>query len=332
MRVVVTHNPEDLDAYYGRAMPALRAIDGVTVVTNPLDRDLTTAELADLAADCDIVVAHRSTPGEAALFERTPRLLAFLRTAVDISTVDVDAASAHGVLVGRADKTFVASTAELALALMLDVSRNVSDSTLEYRAGRQPPQRLGRQLRGRTAGIIGLGSIGAYLADVLAALGMHVVAHDPHVDPSSTAHRLVALDELLRTADYVVPLAASTPATHHLIGGPELARMRRGTVLVNVSRGELLDEAAVADALGRGHLGALAIDVGQAPDQRPSPALAGRPGVVATPHLGGLTPENADAQAASSVEQVAAIVAGLMPPRSVNPDAASRLEAWWADR
>ena len=113
---------------------------------------------------------------------------------------------------------------------------------------------------------------------------------------------------------------------------PRSHTCRPGAMLVNVSRGELLDERAVGAALDSGHLGGLAMDVGRAPDQRPTSELAARPGVVSTPHLGGLTPENADAQAMSSVEQVRSILAGELPPRSVNPDHAERLRVWWAGR
>lgn len=328
MRVFVTHNPEDLDAYYARALDELREI--ATVTTNPRDRDLTTDELIEAASGCEVIVAHRSTPGEAALFEALPELVAFLRTAVDVSTIDLDAASAAGVVVGRAGKSFVASTAELALALTLDVLRNVSESTIEYRAGDQPAQRVGAQLRGRTAGVIGYGSIGRYLAESLRSLGVVVVVHDPHADATADGFEQVSFAELLERSDIVYPLAASTPETFHLVDAAALAAMRPGAVLVNVSRGELLDEDAVADAYDAGRLGGLAMDVGQAPDQRPSPALAARPGVVATPHLGGLTPENADAQALSSVEQVRAMLAGEMPPRAVNPERADRLRAWWS--
>ena len=130
--------------------------------------------------------------------------------------------------------------------------------------------------------------------------------------------------------------AFTATSSQGLLYGMEMlytvAGWRTPFVLVNVSRGELLDEPAVAAALESGHLGGLAMDVGRAPDQRPSPELASRPGVVATPHLGGLTPENADAQALSSVEQVRSIVDGEMPPRATNPEAASRLRDWWAAR
>lgn len=325
----LTHNPEDLDAYYARALPELQAI--VRVVFNPFDRDLDAHELVAAAVECDVIIAHRATPAGAGLFVELPQLLAFLRCAVDISSIDVPAASASGVLIARADKSFVASTAELALALMLDLARNVTESTIDYRRAGSSPQRQGRQLRGRTAGIIGYGSIGSYLARLLHEMGMRVIVCDPDVAVTSGGIEQCDLPALLRRSDFVVPLAASTSSTEKLIDAAALDLVRPGTMLVNVSRGELLDEAAVAAALDSGRLGGLAMDVGQAPDQRPSPALARRPGVIATPHLGGLTPENADAQATSSVEQVRAILAGIMPPRAVNPEHAGHLRAWWRD-
>jgi D-3-phosphoglycerate dehydrogenase len=328
VRAFVTHNPEDLEAYFGRALPHLEAISDVSL--NPLDRDLTTEELIAAASGCEVIIAHRVTPGPEQLFARSPDLLAFLRCAVDISTVDLDAASAHGVLVARADKSFVASTAELALGLLIDCARSISTSTLDYQGDRPPTQRPGRQLRGRTAGIIGHGAIGSYLADLLVSLGMHVLVHDPFVDELPETVDRVELAALLARSDVIFPLAPGGPATDNLIGVSELDAMQPGAILINVSRGELLDEVAVAAALDSGHLGGLGMDVGRTADQRPSPQLAARPGVVATPHLGGLTPENADAQAISSVEQVRALLARAMPPRAVNADDASRLRDHWA--
>ena len=326
----LTHNPEDLDAYYGRALPELEAV--AQVVFNQLNRDLTTPELVAAAKGCDVIIAHRSTPGDAELFDALPDLLGFLRCAVDISTIDVPAASAAGVLIGHADKSFVPSTAELALALMLDLARNVSESTIDYRDGLTPPQRPGLQVRGRTAGIIGYGAIGTYLAGLLRGIGMRVVVCDPVADATTDGFEQTNLQELLACSDFVLPLAPASVETENLVDAEALAAMRPGAMLVNVSRGELVDELAVANALESGHLGGFAMDVGRAPDQRPSPLLAGRPRVVATPHLGGLTPENADAQALSSVEQVRAIVCGAMPPRAVNSEHAHRLQLWWTNQ
>ena len=329
MRVFLTHNSEDRQAYFGRALLELEALDGVEITVNRHDRDLTTPELIEAAAAHHVIIAHRSTPGERALFDNSPELVAFLRCAVDISTIDVDAASARGVLIARADKSFVASTAELALGLALAVCRNIAESAIDYRSGGEPPQRSGRQLRGRTAGILGYGAIGSYLADLLLAVGMDVMVTDPAV--TVDRRRITQTDQatLLGNADVIFPLAPAQPSTANLIDADALAVMKRGAILVNVSRGELLDEDAVAVALDEGRLGGLGLDVGSAPDQRPSPALASRPGVVATPHLGGLTPENADAQARSSVEQVEAMLSGSLPPRAVNSDDATRLQVRW---
>ena len=109
VRVFVTRNPEDLQAYYGRSLPQLE--DLAEVVVNPYERDLTTPELIEAAHRCHVIVAHRATPGDAAVFSALPTLMAFLRTAVDISIIDVEAASNAGVLVAHADKSFVPSTA-----------------------------------------------------------------------------------------------------------------------------------------------------------------------------------------------------------------------------
>ena len=334
MRVFLTHNPEDLDAYFGRALPQLESLtagDGlnevaVEVSVNPTSDDLSTADLIAASADHDIIIAHRATPGHKQLFEQSPQLVAMFRTAVDISTIDVEAASANGVLVAHADKSFVPSTAELALGLLLDTARNIASSTADYRSKVNPPQRPGRQLRGQVAGIIGCGAIGSYLARLLVAVGMDVVVCDPFLDVAPDGCRLVDFASLLKLSDVVFPLAQASPTTVDLIDAAALAAMKPGATLINVSRGELVNEPAVFAALESGHLGALGIDVGWAPDQRPSPELASHRRVVATPHLGGLTPENADAQALSAVEQVAAILAGDVPPRSVNADRAYRFD------
>lgn len=327
LRVFVTHNAEDLDAYYGRALPRLQAI--ATVILNEHGHDLSTDELIQAARGCDVIVSHRGVRADSKLFGALPNLAAFLRCAYDISDIDMKAADEAGVLVARAPKSFIASTAELALGLLLSLARGISDATVDYRAGRVPAQRMGMQLGGKTAGIIGFGDIASHLAPQLKALGMVVIAYDPALIIESPDVRQVNLEELLAEADVVLPLAAVNDSTIDMIGAAELAAMKAGALLVNVSRGELLDEEAVGAALDSGRLGGLALDVGRAPDQRPSPALTSRPGVVATPHLGGLTPENADAQASSSVEQVEALTRREMPRRAMNPGTATRLSVLW---
>ncbi|MGZ0230394.1 MAG: NAD(P)-dependent oxidoreductase [Acidimicrobiales bacterium] len=330
MRAFLTHNPEDLEAYYGRALPELVKL--VEPVFNPLGRDLTSPELVEAATGCEFIVAHRATGADELVFDALPELLSVFRCAIDISNIDVASASQAGVLIANADKSFIASTAEIALGLMLSSARSIGQSTADYQNGVQPAQRPGQQLRGATVGIIGYGSIGSYLADLLHGIGMRVLIVDPFVTVPPDRGRQVDLGTLLAQADYVLPLAQAEDATVNLIGRPELAQMKHTATLVNVARGELIDEEAVATALDDGTLGGLAMDVGWAADQRPSMSLAARSGVVATPHLGGLTPQNADAQAISSVDQIAAVLRGDMPPRAVNPADAHRLQRFWTGK
>ena len=194
-----------------------------------------------------------------------------------------------------------------------------------------PPSNMGRQLKGSTAGIIGYGAIGSYLAQKLKALGMRVVVNDPYVTCTDEEIEQVELDTLLKQSDFVVPLAAATEETENLINRQTLAQMKPDAYFVNVSRGNLVDEEALAEAYSDGRIGKIAMDVGRGPDQRPSPQFAEMEGVVATPHLGGLTVQNAEAQAWSAVEQVEAILKGEMPPRAVNPHSDSRLKKLWSE-
>nr|WP_245309490.1 NAD(P)-dependent oxidoreductase [Bradyrhizobium retamae] len=281
---------------------------------------LDAAGLIEAARDVDIIVADRLTAGPSEIFLKLPKLRAFVRCAVDIRNVDVEAASAAGVLVTRAGPGFVQSVAELALGFMVDLSRGVSRATADYHAGRRPEVIMGRQLAGSRLGIIGYGSIGRYLAEIAQVLGMEIMVADPFATVSDAAIRHVPLDELLDRSDYVVCLAIANEQTENLIGQAALARMQKHAFFINLSRGNLVDEAALAAALREKRITGAAMNVGRALDQMPSPELASLPNVIATPHIGGLTPPAIESQSLETVRQVEAIVAGQMPVGAVNTD------------
>jgi D-3-phosphoglycerate dehydrogenase len=271
--------------------------------------------LIKAAEDCELIVSYRQSPGPAALFERLPRLVAFLRCAIDIRNVDVPAASKAGVLVTQASAGFVTSVSEMVLGFLVDLSRNITRSTMEYRAGRVPQAATGKELKGSTIGVIGYGAIGKELVRITRALGMRVLIHDPYQKVDQ-----VSLDELLRESDYVVPLAVATAETENLMDARAFGKMKKGSYLINVSRGNLVDEAALEAALDSGHLAGAAIDVGRAPDQMPSPRLAARADVIATPHAAGLTVPAIEHQSMETVAQAAEIVNGRAPKGAVNAE------------
>ncbi|GMO98623.1 NAD(P)-dependent oxidoreductase [Bradyrhizobium sp. TM239] len=317
MKVLLAHTPEMRRNYYGdRSLSGLRA--AAEVILHESDKTLDADGLVRAAGDADIIVADRMTEGRGEIFARLPRLRAFVRCAVDIRNVDVEAASEAGVLVTRAGPGFVQAVAELALGFMVDLSRGVSRTTADYQAGRKVEARMGRQLAGSKIGIIGYGSIGRYLAEVAKVLRMEVLVADPFTTVSDSAIRQVGLDELLAASDYVVCLAIANEQTENLIGEAALARMQKHAVFINLSRGNLVDEAALAKALLENRIAGAAMDVGRAPDQMPTPELARLPNVVATPHVGGLTPQAIEYQSLETVRQVEAIVRGEIPPGAVN--------------
>lgn len=319
LKVLLTHPPQTRTQYYGaRSLAGLQAIADVTL--HERNDALDPAALIAAAGDSDVIVADRLTPGPAAIFSGLPKLRAFVRCAVDIRNVDVAAASAAGVLVTRAGPGFVQSVAELAVGYLVDLSRGVSRATADYHAGRTPEVVMGRQLAGATVGIIGYGSIGRYLAPILLALGMDVQVADPFATVSDARLKHVLLDELLGQSDYVICLAIAVDATENLINAAAFAQMQPHAYFINLSRGNLVDEAALADALQSRGIAGAALDVGRAPDQMPTLALAQLPNVIATPHIGGLTPPAIAYQSLETVRQVAAISRGEPPFGAVNAE------------
>jgi D-3-phosphoglycerate dehydrogenase / 2-oxoglutarate reductase len=319
LKILLTHTPLFRRQYYGeRSLHGLQAL--ADVVLNEADDALDAENLIAAARDADIIVADRLTEGPGRIFSHLPKLRAFVRCAVDIRNIDVEAASASGVLVTRAGPGFVPSVAELALGFLVDLSRGISRATADYHSGRAPDVVMGRQLAGSTVGIIGYGSIGRYLAPIAKSLGMTVLVADPLVTTVDADIEHVALHDLLGRADYVVCLAVANDQTENLIGPAELARMQPHAFFINLSRGNLVDEAALAAALRENLIAGAAMDVGRARDQMPTVALAKLPNVIATPHIGGLTPQAIESQSSETVRQVEAILAGKVPAGAVNAE------------
>jgi D-3-phosphoglycerate dehydrogenase len=312
-RILLTHSPEALALYYGER--ALKGLQGLGEVKLHEGKDpLQGEQLIRAAESCEIIVSYRQSPGPAEVFQRLPRLVAFVRCAIDIRNIDVAAASKAGVLVTQASAGFVTSVAEMVLGFMVDLSRGITRSTAVYRQNEAPKAQMGRELRGSTLGIIGYGAIGREVSRMGRALGMRVLVNDPYVkDVEQTS-----LDELLRQSDYVVPLATATGETENLMNAAAFAKMKQGAFFINASRGNLVDEQALEAALDAGRLAGCAMDVGRAPDQMPTPRLAARRDVIATPHAAGLTPPAIEHQSLETVAQAGEILKGRAPKGAVN--------------
>jgi len=319
MKLLLTHVPLSRKNYYGaRALARLQEL--VEVALHEGDAPLDPRGVIAAARDVDLIIADRSTgvPGE--IFASLPGLKVVMRSAVDIRNIDVAAASAAGVLVTHAEPGFVKSVVELTLGFLVDLSRGVSRATADYHAGRKPEIRVGRQLSGSTVGIIGYGRISRDLAPLLATMGMTVLVSDPYAQIDDRRLIKLPMEDLLARADYVICLAIANEETENLLDAAAFARMKPDAFFINMSRGNLVDEAALTKVLAEGRIAGAAMDVGRAPDQMPSPELARLPNVIATPHVGGLTPPASESQAMDTVRQVEALVKGEVPPGAANLD------------
>jgi D-3-phosphoglycerate dehydrogenase len=325
VRIFLTHGTEMRRNFYGeRALGLLREIGPVTL--NTLDRPLTMPELLEAARGHQIIISDRHTPGQPALFDNAPDLVAFLRVAVDIRNVDRDSASRNGILVTHASPGFMASVAEWIIGAMIDCARDTTRYVSEYRAtGTHPVWGMGRQLMGSTLGVIGYGAIGRHLCRLGVAFGMRVLVTDPYAKVDEPGLSQVDLDTLLAESDFVSCLVVANEATENLMNATTFAKMKPTAYFINASRGNLVDEAALEQALEKKQIAGAALDVGRAPDQMPSPHIARRGDVIATPHIAGLTPQAIEHQALDTVRQAADIAQGRAPIGAVNTDKAARL-------
>jgi len=281
-------------------------------------------ELLALVPGASALVADPTVPVDAELLDACGEQLKVVANfAVGYDNIDLAACAERGVIVTNTPEALTEATAELALALTLAAARRMGDAERDLRAGRwhglEPGAYLGLELRGASVGVIGLGRIGGRYAEMVRLIGAEVLYTGRHPKPDAERElgaRRFELGELLETSDVVSLHAPSTPDTHHLIGAAELELIGSGGVLVNTSRGPLVDAEALAVALQRGTLGAAGLDVYESEPIVPASLLAA-PRCVLLPHIGSATVTARDAMARLVAENVIAVLEGAKPPNPV---------------
>lgn len=278
-------------------------------------------KLLEAVADADALLVRSATTVDAEVIAAAPKLKIVARAGVGLDNVDVDAATAAGVLVVNAPTSNIHSAAEHALALMLSAARQIpaADATLREHTWKRSKFN-GTEIYGKTVGVVGLGRIGQLVAQRLAAFGTHVIAYDPYVPPARAAQlgiELLSLDDLLPRADFISVHLPKTPETAGLLGKEALAKTKPGVIIVNAARGGLIDEAALAEAIKSGHVRGAGLDVFSTEPCTDSP-LFDLPEVVVTPHLGASTSEAQDRAGTDVAESVKLALAGEFVPDAVN--------------
>jgi glyoxylate reductase len=260
---------------------------------------------------------------DAELLARAPRLRALSSCSVGLDHVDLAAATARRIPVGHTPGVLTDTTAELAIALLLNAARRVAEADRFVRAGEwrewSPDLLLGRDLSGSTLGVIGLGAIGRAVATRARALGMRVLGWNRTPRPVDGIEA-VSLPELLAGSDFLSVHVALVPETRGLLDAAALARLRPGAVLVNVARGGIVDEAALAAALASGRLGGAALDVFASEPLPASSPLLAAPNLVLTPHIGSASVRTRVRMAELAVENVLTGLRGERMPHCANPE------------
>ena len=279
------------------------------------------AELLKSIVDVDAIMVRSATKVDAEALAAAKKLKVVARAGVGLDNVDVKAATQAGVMVVNAPTSNIVSAAELAVTLMLAAARHVSPAHAALRNGEWKRSKYtGIELYEKTVGIVGLGRIGALVAQRLSAFGMKVIAYDPYVQAGRAAQmgvRLVDLDTLFAEADFMSVHLPKTPETVGLIGAEQLAKAKKELVLVNAARGGIVDEAALYEALKNGQIAAAGLDVYAKEPCTDSPLFA-LENVVATPHLGASTDEAQEKAGIAVAKSVRLALAGELVPDAVN--------------
>jgi D-3-phosphoglycerate dehydrogenase len=291
--------------------------------------DFTPETLPGLVTGAHALIIRSATQVTREVLEAGRDLVVVGRAGIGLDNVDVAAATERGVMVVNAPQSNTLSAAEHTMALLLAQARNVPQAHAALKEGRWERSRWeGVELSDKVLGIVGLGRIGKLVAQRAMAFGMKVVSYDPFVSPERARQinvELVELEELMRRSDFVTLHLAKTPETTGLIGGRMLSLAKPSLRIVNVARGGIVDETALADAVRDGRIAGAAIDVFAAEPCTDSPLFA-LDSVVVTPHLGASTVEAQDKAGDTIAEMVELALAGDFVPYAVNVSAAEASE------
>lgn len=278
-------------------------------------------ELLEALADADAVLIRSATHMDAEAIGVAGKLKIIARAGVGLDNVDVNAATAAGVMVVNAPTSNIISAAELTMAHILASARNVGAGNMSLKKGEWNRSKYtGVELYDKTLGIVGLGRIGALVTARAAAFGMNVVAYDPYISAARAAQmgvQLLSLDELLETADFITVHMPKTPETIGMIGADALATVKPTARIINVARGGIVDEDALAEAIAAGRVGGAGIDVFASEPTVTSP-LFDHDSVVVTPHLGASTHEAQEKAGVAVAKSVRLALAGELVPDAVN--------------
>lgn len=301
---------------------------GFEVKTSPLDRPLTKEELKQEVVGVDAILSELTDKIDSEIIDAgLPTLKIIANYAVGFDNVDVNYANSHNVLVTNTPDILTGSVADHAFGLMLAAGRRIAESDRFSRAGKytgwQPFLLLGQDVYGKTLGIVGLGRIGTALAQRAAkGFAMKVIYFDQGKSNEELnkeiGSRAVSMEELLKTSDFISLHVPLTPQTKHLISTKELEMMKKTAVLVNTSRGPVVDEQALIDALKKGDIFAAGIDVWEN-EPNLTPGLADLENIVITPHIASATIETRDNMSRVAAENIIAALKGQVPPNLVKP-------------